>query len=161
MINNVDINNGLIEAISKRKKNLWIFVCASILVIVGISLLMLKSKEKYALNLILSILLAIPYLLYLVFYFTVLRRRLLDEYRFYNGASNASLNDEKCQIIQYEDQSKISNGLEYFVLRVKVIGALSDTEKNYLVTNKFEFDKNAIYKVNLYGTVLISYEVAK
>lgn len=161
MTNLIDIKKGLIVADSKRRKHLWIFVCATLVAVLGIALLMLKSKENYTLNMVFTILIAVIYLLYLVFYFTVLRRRLVDEYRFFDGAFKADLYEEKFQPIEYLEQTKISDGIEYYVLKVKVIGVLADTEKNYLIKDKFEFDSNLTYKVNLFGTVAISYEVVK
>ena len=98
MLNLIDIEKGLYGAAYKKRRHFILFILSTMFVVALVILLMLTSKQKYTLELIITILISVAYLLYLVFYFTVIRRVLQAELRFYEGASKAELTEYDVEI---------------------------------------------------------------
>ena len=161
MHNLIDIKKGLYGVIYKKRRHFILFVLSTMFAVALILLLMLTSKQKYTLELIFTILISIAYLVYLVFYFTVIRRVLQAELRFYEGASKAELSEYDVEIHCISEEIKEHNGLEYYVLEAKVDENLKEEDKIFYVPTKFSFKKNQKATIQVYGSVVINVELRK
>ena len=161
MLNLVDIKKGLGGVEVKKLRHFILFVLSTILTIALVIILMLTSKRSYVVELIFSILISVAYLIYLVFYFTVIRRCLNAEYRFYDGANKAELSEYDVEILSMSEELKDYNGLEYYVLEAKVSENLKDEEKIFYLPAKFSFKKNQKARLYVYGSVVINVELRK
>ena len=94
MLNLVDIKKGLYGAEIKKRRHFILFILSTLLTIALIVILMITSKQKYILELIFSILFGSIYLIYLVFYFTVIRRSIASELRFFEGKTQMEVAEE-------------------------------------------------------------------
>ena len=161
MLNLVDIKKGLYGAEIKKRRHFILFILSTLLTIGLIILLMLTSKQKYVLELIFSILIGAVYLVYLVFYFTVIRRCIATELRFFEGANKNEFSEYDVEILSMSDELKEYNGLEYYVLEAKVIENLKDEDKFFYLPSKFSFKKNQKATLQVYGSVVINVEMRK
>ena len=119
------------------------------------------SKLNYTIELIFSILVGIAYLIYLVFYFTVIRRVIAADLRFFEGANKAERSEYDVEILSISSEIKEHNGREYYVLEAKVSENLKDEVKNFFVPSTFSFKKNQKATLYTYGTVVIDVELRK
>lgn len=161
MLNLIDIEKGLYGAAYKKRRHFILFILSTMFVVALVILLMLTSKQKYTLELIFTILISVAYLLYLVFYFTVIRRVLQAELRFYEGASKAELSEYDVEIQSISEEIKEHNGLEYYVLEARVDENLKEEDKIFYVPTKFSFKKNQKATIQVYGSVVINVELRK
>ena len=161
MLNLIDIEKGLYGVSYKKRRHFILFVLSTMFAVALVILLMLTSKQNYTLELIFTILISIAYLLYLVFYFTVIRRVLQAELRFYEGASKAELSEYDVEIQCISEEIKEHNGLEYYVLEAKVDENLKEEDKIFYVPTKFSFKKNQKATIQVYGSVVINVELRK
>lgn len=161
MIQLVDINKGLLVSSYNKRKHLILFIVFTLFIIGFDALLMATSGENYLPDLILTIVFTIAYLIYLVFYFTTLNRSLSNELNFYECASKSDLTTSHIKLIEIENEKKINNGLEYFVVKAIKKNELSDVEVNYLAPIKFDFKKNSNAKIKTFGSVIIEIEEEK
>ena len=161
MLNLIDIKKGLYGAETKKLRHFLLFVLSTILTIALIIVLMLTSKLNYTIELIFSILVGIAYLIYLVFYFTVIRRVIAADLRFFEGANKAERSEYDVEILSISSEIKEHNGREYYVLEAKVSENLKDEVKNFFVPSTFSFKKNQKATLYTYGTVVIDVELRK
>ena len=161
MLNLVDIKKGLYGTEIKKRRHFILFILSTLLSIALIILLMITSKQKYVLELIFTILIGIAYLIYLVFYFTVIRRCIAAELRFFEGASKNELSEYDVEIISMSDDLKEYNGLEYYVLEAKVIENLKDEDKKFYLPSKITFKKHQKATLYVYGSVVVNMEMRK
>ena len=161
MLNLIDIEKGLYGVSYKKRRHFILFVLSTMFAVALVILLMLTSKQRYTLELIFTILISIAYLLYLVFYFTVIRRVLQAELRFYEGASKAELSEYDVEILSISEEIKEHNGLEYYVLEAKVDENLKEEDKIFYVPTKFSFKKNQKATIQVFGSVVINVELRK
>lgn len=159
MIELVDIKKGLGNAALIKRRHFIIFFLATIFAITLVAILMITSGEKYVLELIFSLLISIAYLLYLVFFFSVIRVKVNNELRFYDGASKVELNKIECKLTKILEDKKENNGLEYYVLEASVIQKFNEDSKNFLITKKFNFKENQKAILYTYGSVVIKVEL--
>ena len=161
MLNLVDIEKGLYATETKKRRHTIIFVVATILAIALVLVLMLTSKDKYVLELIFTILVSIAYLIYLTFYFTVIRRFFKNELRFYEGVKNSELSELYCEILSISEEEKEYNGRSYYVLDARVNENLKDEDKIFYLPKKFQFKKNQKAKLQVFGSIVINVEFRK
>ena len=122
MTNLIDVDNKFNEICYSKRKHKWLFISATILTILLIVVLMSTSKSNYIFNMIFTIIISIVYLLYLVFYFSVLRAKITDEIRLFSNLNKKQYNQEKCKFLSYENKKEINNGIEFFVLDMDNLG---------------------------------------
>ena len=79
----------------------------------------------------------------------------MSELQFYEDANKAELIEVRVSLIDYEKETKINNGLEYFVLKAVVKENLEDTERLFLVPSKFTFKKNEKAILKTFGRVVL------
>ena len=161
MLNLVDIEKGLYGVSYKKRRHFILFLLSSVLTIALVVILMMTSKQKYVLELIFTILVSVVYLIYLVFYFTVIRRVLQAELRFYEGASKSELTKYDIEIQSISEKVKEYNGLEYYVLEARVDENLKEEDKIFYVSKQFSFKKNQKATIQVYGSVVINVELRK
>jgi len=161
MLNLVDIKKGLYGAEIKKRRHFILFILSTLLTIALIVILMISSKQKYILELIFSILFGSIYLIYLVFYFTVIRRCIASELRFFEGASKNELTEYDVEILSISSELKEYNGLEYYVLEAKVNENLKDEDKFFYLPSTFSFKKNQKATLYVYGSIVINVEMRK
>ena len=161
MLNLLDIKKGLYGAETKKLRHFLLFMLSTILTIALILLLMLTSKLNYTIELIFSILIGIAYLIYLVFYFSVIRRVIAADIRFFEGANKCELSEYEVEILSIGDEIKVHNGREYYVLEAKVSENLKDEIKNFYVPSTFSYKKSQKATLHTYGTVVIDVELRK
>ena len=161
MLNLVDIEKGLYGAAYKKRRHFILFILASIISIAIIVILMLTSKEKFVIELIFTILISIAYLIYIVFYFSVIRRCLQADLRFFEGASKSELSSYDVEIHSISEEIKEYNGREYYVLEAKVDENLKEEDKIFYVPKKFSFKKDQKATIEVYGSVVINVELRK
>ena len=161
MLNLVDIEKGLYGASYKKRRHFILFILSTMLVIALVLLLMLTSKQKYILELVFTILISAAYLIYLVFYFTVIRKVINADLRFFEGASKAELSEYDVEIHSISEQIKEYNGREYYVLEAKVDENLKEEDKIFYVPSKFSFKKNQKARIYVYGSIIINVELRK
>ena len=161
MLNLVDIEKGLYGAAYKKRRHFILFLLSTIFSFALVLILMLTSKQKYVLELIFTILVSVVYLFYAIFYFTVIRRCLQAELRFYEGASKAELSEYDVEIRSISEKVKEYNGLEYYVLEAKVDENLKEEDKIFYVPSKFSFKKNQKAVLYVYGSIVIKVELRK
>lgn len=161
MLNLVDIKKGLYGAESKKLRHFLLFLVSTILAIALILVLMLTSKSNYTLELIFSIIVGIAYLIYLVFYFSVIRRVISADLRFFEGVNKAELSEYDVEIFSMSDEIKEYNGREYYVLEAKVSENLKDEVKKFYLPSQFSFKKNQKATLQVYGSVVINVELRK
>lgn len=157
----INIKNELSIAYSKRRMHLFIFVIASILIVFLDAILLLTSKDSYAIELTFSILLTSLYLVYLVFYFSIIRNKYKNEFDFFDKASKSEKSTELVEFISFEDKKKINNGIDYFELNARTINELNKVEKKYLISRKIDFKKGKKYNVATFGKVIVSFEESR
>lgn len=157
----IDIDDKFNEISYLKKKHKLLFICASILIVIFDGILLSTSKENYILNMIFSIILTIAYFFYLIFYFSILRIKIFDEYRLFSSLEKKVFCEDKCEFIEYEDKKEISNGIEYFVLNMNVLNNLENVVKKFYVLEKFPFKKNKKYQINYFGKVIVACEECK
>ena len=161
MLNLIDIEKGLYGVSYKKRRHFILFLLSSVLTITLVVILMLTSKQKYILELVFTILVSVLYLIYLVFYFTVIRRVLQAEFRFYEGASKSELTEYDIEIQSISEKVKEYNGLEYYVLEARVDENLKEEDKIFYVSKPFSFKKNQKATIQVYGSVVINVELRK
>jgi hypothetical protein len=161
MLNLVDIEKGLYGAEYKKRRHFILFILSTILTFALIILLMLTSKQKYILELIFTILVSVFYLIYAVFYFTVIRRVLKADVRFFEGASKVELSEYDVEIHSISENIKEYNGREYYVLEAKVDENLKEEDKIFYLPSKFSFKKNQKARIQVYGSIVINVELRK
>ena len=161
MLNLVDIEKGLYGAAYKKRRHFILFLLSTIFAFALVLILMLTSKQKYVLELIFTIFVSVVYLFYAIFYFTVIRRCLQAELRFYEGASKAELSEYDVEIQSISEKVKEYNGLEYYVLEAKVDENLKEEDKIFYVPSKFSFKKNQKAVLYVYGSIVINVELRK
>ena len=161
MLNLVDVKKGLCEAALKKRRHFILFVVATLLTLTIEIILMVTSKNQYVIELIFSIIFGIIYSIYLVFYFSVIKRCIDAEYRFYEGAANGEHSEIFCSLTSLSKDIKEHNGLEYYVLEAKVDDNLKEEDKIFYVAKRFEFKKNQKAILYVYGSVVISLEIRK
>lgn len=161
MLNLVDIEKGLYATETKKRRHTIIFVVATILAITLVLVLMLTSKDNYILELIFTILVSIAYLIYVTFYFTVIRRVFKNELRFYEGVKNSELSLVYCELIKVSEDVKEYNGREYYVLDAKVNENLKDEDKIFYLPKQFSFKKNQKATLQVFGSIIINVELRK
>lgn len=155
MIQLVDVKQKLGVALSNRRKTLVLFIISTIFIIGFDAILIATSSANYVVEAILTILFTILYLFFLIFYFTILRKNIINELNFYSDVDKAELNEIRVQLIDFSEETKINNGLEYFVLKAIVKNRLEDVEQLFLVPNKFTFKKNEKAILKTFGRVVI------
>ena len=161
MLNLVDLEKGLYGASLKKRRHFILFLLFSVIAIALVVILMVTSTEKYALELVFTILISIAYLIYIIFYFSVIHRCLTAELRFYEGASKVELSEYDVEILSISEKVKEYNGLEYFVLEAKVNENLKDEDKIFYVPRTFSFKKNQKAVLYVYGSIVIKVELRK
>ena len=161
MLNLVDIEIGLYGAAYKQRRHFILFILSTMITIALVILLMLTSKQKYILELIFTILISVAYLIYLIFYFTVIRRVLNADIRFFEGASKTELSEYDVEILSISEQIKEYNGREYYVLEARVDENLKEEDKIFYVPTKFSFKKNQKARIQVFGSVVINVELRK
>lgn len=158
MIQFVDVKQCLGKAIVERRRTLALFIVSTIFIVALDAILMATSKQKYIVELIISILFTVLYLFFLVFYFTVLRKKIMNELNFYSSVDSATLNEMHVELIEFEENKKIYNGIDYFVLKAITINNLTEVEQFYYVPAKFEFKKGSKAILKTFGSVVIEKE---
>ena len=161
MLNLIDIEKGLYGVSYKKRRHFILFLLSSVLTIALVVILMTTSKQKYVLELIFTILVSVVYLIYLVFYFTVIRRVLQAELRFYEGASKSELSEYDIEIQSISEKVKEYNGFEYYVLEARVDENLKEEDKIFYFSKPFSFKKNQKATIQVYGSVVINVELRK
>ena len=161
MLNLVDIEKGLYGAEIKKRRHFILFLVSTILVISIVLILMLASKRNYIVELIFTIFFSVIYLVYLIFYFTVIKRCLNAELRFYEGAKKADLSEEFCEIQRISEEVKEYNGLEYYVVEAKVDENYKKVDKIFYAPTKFKFKKNEKLVFHTFGSIIICVETRK
>ena len=161
MLNLVDIKSGLYGAESKKLRHFLLFIVSTLLTIALVLILMFTSKTNYILELIFSIFISVLYLLYLVFYFSVIRRVINADLRFFNGASKSELSEYDVEILSMSDEMKEYNGREYYVLTANVDETLKDEVRNFYLPKKFQFKNKQKARLYVYGSVVINVEMRK
>lgn len=161
MLNLVDIEKGLYATEARKRRHTFIFVVATLLSLTLVLVLMLTSKDKYVLELIFTILVSITYLIYLTFYFTVIRRFFKNELRFYEGVKNSELSELYCEILSISEEEKEYNGRSYYILDARVNENLKDEDKIFYLPKKFQFKKNQKAKLQVFGSIVINVEFRK
>ena len=161
MLNLVDIKQGLYGAEVRKLRHFLLFIFATMLTVALILILMLTSNRNYIFELVFSIVISTAYLCYLVYYFTVIRRVIVADYRFFEGANKAELSEYDVEILSISDEIKEYNGREYYVLEAKVKDNLKDEDKNFYLPKVFDFKKNQKARLFVYGTVVINVEMRK
>ncbi len=157
----MDIEKGLYGAAYKKRRHFILFILSTMIAFALVILLMLTSKQKYVLELIFTILISVAYLVYLVFYFTVIRRVLIADIRFFEGASKAELSEYDVEILSISENIKEYNGREYYVLEARVDENLKEEDKIFYLPSKFSFKKNQKASIQVYGSVVINVELRK
>lgn len=155
MIQLVDIKQKFYLASSRRKKSLLLFVISTVAIVILDACLLATSKNNYVLEAIFTIIFTIAYLFFLIFYFTTLRKNIMSELQFYEDANKAELIEVRVSLIEFEKETKINNGLEYFILKAVVKENLEDTERLFLVPSKFTFKKNEKAILKTFGRVVL------
>ena len=161
MLNLVDIKNGLYGAERRKLRHFLLFLFATFVALTLVLVLMLTSGQNYVLELIFTILISIAYLIYLIYYFTVIRRCISAELRLFEGASKTELSEENVELISLSDEVKEYNGLEYYVLEAKVKENLKDEVKIFYVPKRFEFKNKQKAMLFTYGSIVINVEYRK
>ena len=161
MLNLVDIKKGLYGAETKKLRHFLLFLFSTIITIVLIIILMITSKQKYVVELIFSIIIGIAYLVYLIFYFSVIRRVIAADLRFFEGANKAELAEYDVEMISMSDEAVVYNGREYYVLEAKVEENLEDIVKKFYLPSTFSYKKNQKARLFVYGSVVINVEMRK
>ena len=161
MLNLVDIEKGLYGAAIKKRRHFILFLLATIVSISLVVVLIVTSTEKYALELIFTILITSAYLVYVIFYFTVISRCLNAELRFFEGATNAELSEYRIELCSISKDLKEYNGREYYVLEAKVKENLKDEEKIFYLPKSFSFKKNQEAIIHVFGSIVIDVELRK
>lgn len=157
----LDVEGTLPRLRNDRQKHIWLFVAFTLITILVDALLIYFSTDQYTLNAIISIFITAVYLGYLVFYFTVLRRRLVDYLSLYENCYLSELNEEKCELLHFNEEKKISNGIEYFVLEANVIENNKKIDKNFLCLEKFSIKKDQKVLLKTFGSVVVELEERK
>ena len=161
MLNLVDIEKGLYGAEIKKRRHFILFLVSTVLVISIDLILMLASKQNYVVELIFTIFFSVIYLVYLVFYFTVIKRCISAELRFYEGAKKAELSEVFCEIQSISEKVKEYNGLDYFVVEAKVDENYKKVDKIFYAPTKFKFKKNEKFIFHTFGSIIIDVEIRK
>lgn len=161
MLNLVDIEKGLYGAAYKKRRHFILFILSTMFAFALVILLMLTSKQNYVLELIFTILISVSYLIYVVFYFTIIRRVLQADIRFFEGAIKAELSEYDVEIQSVSEEIKEYNGREYYVLEARVDENLKEEDKIFYVPTKFSFKKNQKAKIQVYGSIVINVELRK
>ena len=161
MLNLVDIEKGLYGAGYKKRRHFILFVLSTILTIALVVLLMITSKEKYILELIFTIFVSVIYLIYLIFYFTVIRRVLQADLRFFEGAKKAELSEYDVEIHSISEKVKEYNGREYYVVEAKVYENLREEDKIFYAPKTFSFKNNQKATIQTFGSIIINVELRK
>lgn len=161
MLNLVDIKKGLYGVEIKKRRHFLLFLFSTIIAITLVIVLMLTSKQNYILELIFTILISIAYLIYLIFYFTIIRRVLSADLRFFEGAGKNEQSEYDVEILSMSDEIKEYNGREYYLLEAKVNENLKDEVKNFYLPSKFAFKKNQKARLYVYGSIVINVELRK
>ena len=161
MLNLVDIKQGLYGAERRKLRHFLLFLFSTVLTIILVVVLMLTSKSNYIHELIFTIFISIAYLVYLVFYFTVIRRVVYADLHFFEGASKTELSEYNVEIISISKEIKDYNGREYYLLEANVRENLKDEVKNFYLPSKFSFKKNQKATLQVYGSVVINVELRK
>lgn len=151
----LDVEEKLSKALINRRRSLILFIVSSIFVVTLDVVLMATSKDSYIVELILTIIFTIAYLLFFVFYFTVLRKEIVNEMNFYSQVKDSELNLSWIIPVKFEDEMKNYDGFDYYVLNAITKNHLNDVEQNYLVPRKFDFKKDKKILVKTYGTVVV------
>ena len=161
MLNLVDIKNGLYGAERRKLRHFLLFLFTTFLTITLVIVLMLTSKLNYIVELIFTILISVIYLIYLVFYFTVIRRVITADLRFFEGASKSELSEYDVEILSMSKEIKEYNGREYYVLEAKVDENLKDEVKNFYLPEQFAYKNKQKARLYVYGSIVISVELRK
>lgn len=161
MIKLVDVKQHLLNAIMDRRRYLAIFIISTILVLTLDAVLMATSKDSYVLELVFTIILTVIYFVFLIFYFSVLRKRIMSELNFYSAASEGELNTVHVELIEFNEETKINNGIEYYVLKALTLKELKDDECYFYAPKRFEFKKNQKATLKTFGSVIIEVEEEK
>lgn len=158
----INVKEEYLKASQIRTRHLLLFILATVLTLILVPTLMLTSKEKYLVNLIFTILISALYLVYLVFYLTVLRKSVVTNLHFYEGASTYELSELYVVIGDYLSETKSFNGNDYFLLEVQTVNGVDLHNKNLLInTDKIAFKKGEIVKATIYSGVVIKMEKVK
>ena len=161
MLNLVDIKKGLYDAERRKLRHFLLFLFSTILTIALVIVLMLTSKLNYVVELIFTILVSVIYLIYLVFYFTVIRRVISNDLRFFEGAAKSELSENDVEILSMSKETKEYNGREYYVLEAKVDENLKDDVKNFYLPEQFSFKNKQKARLYVYGSIVINVELRK
>ena len=161
MLNLVDVEKGLYEAAYKKRRHVILFLITTILTLVLEVILMLTSKNQYVIELIFSILFGTSYFVYLVFYFSVIKRCLNAELRFFEGANKGERSEVFCSLTSLSKEVKEHNGREYYVLEAKVDDGLKEEDRIFFVPKKFSFKDNQKAVLYVFGSVVIDVEMRK
>ena len=161
MLNLVDIKKGLYGVEIRKRRHFLLFLFSTIITITLVVVLMLTSKSHYALELVFTILISVIYLIYLIFYFTVIRRVLSADLRFFEGANKNEKSKYDVEILSMSDEIKEYNGREYYLLEAKVYENLKDEVKNFYLPAKFSFKKDQKARLYVYGSIVIDVELRK
>lgn len=161
MLNLVDIKQGLYGVEIKKRRHFLLFLFSTILTITLVVVLMLTSKSRYILELVFTILISIAYLIYLIFYFTVIRRVISADLRFFEGANKNEHSEYDVEIVSMSDEIKEYNGREYYLLEAKVFENLTEEVKNFYLPTKFSYKENQKARLYVYGSIVIQVELRK
>ncbi len=161
MLNLVDIKEGLYGVEIKKRRHFLLFLFSTILTITLVVVLMLTSKSRYILELVFTILISIAYLIYLIFYFTVIRRVLSADLRFFEGANKNEHSEYDVEIVSMSDEIKEYNDREYYLLEAKVFENLTEEVKNFYLPAKFSYKENQKARLHVYGSIVIQVELRK
>ena len=161
MLNLVDIEKGLYGAEIKKRRHFILFLISTFLIIFIDVILMLTSKDNYIVELVLTIIFSAAYFVYLVFYFTVIKRCLNAELRFFEGVKKSELSEVYCEAQSISDDVKEYNGLEYYVVEAIVDENLKKEDKIFYAPQKFKFKKNEKLIFHTFGSIIINVETRK
>ena len=160
MVDIVDIEKDRKKAISRFIFHIVSISLLSILAISGIVLLLVLSKLEYQINLIIDLLLAAFYLIFIIFYFFNIFPVVKHYYSLFKGMNNVSLEHRRRLTYLKEIDEKIINNINYRVLQFTYKeGEHEYIDNLYILDNDINFEIGNNYRLDTYHNVIVRYEV--
>ena len=159
MIYSVDVGDEYKKSKSKLLRYSLLFALILTITLVADTLLIIFSKERYIVRLIIAIVITSLFSYFAIFFFSSLYGDMNKRYRYFKSYESGEKATEEVQVLSKTGDMCRINGLYAYPIRVRSFDGLTYTDKViYTFNDKLEIAENDKLTVTTYQRILIEAE---
>lgn len=159
MIYSVDVEYEYKKSKSKLLRCSLLFTLILTITLVADTLLIVLSKERYIVNLIIAIVITSLFSYFAIFFFSSLYGDMNKRYRYFKGYESGEKAIEEVQVLTKIGDICRINGLYAYPIRVRSFDGLSYVDKViYTFNDNLEIEENDKLTITTYQRIIIAAE---